>query len=150
LTTTTSGTLAINNLIQSSTGTAIPLVVLVAAGALSQDATTGAVASTRLIASTTLDAGAPITLNNPSNAITGDVTLSALNTAGATRATGTLGTITFFDGTGFNIASQLAPQLGVVTSDGAGTTATLQAAGAITESDGAIVAPVLVARTLVN
>jgi len=91
------------------------------------------------VARTLLDGGAGITLDQTGNTVSGNVTLTSLNTAGDTLQGGA---ITFFNSTGFNIASASIVEPGI------GTTgpATLQAGGPITET-GSIVAD-LVVRTM--
>jgi hypothetical protein len=149
---TNSGPLAIDNVSGNGIGglelgiSTASTASLASTGSITEFNTGVRVAAQNLIVRTQLDAGAPINLNNPGNAVPGNVTLSALNTAGTAAAAGTNGTVTFFDNTGFTIASAGAPQLGVVTSTGAGTTATLQAGGALAQT-GVIDAPSLVART---
>ena len=62
-------------------------VTLQVGGALQQ---TGAIVAQNLVARTQLDQGADITLTNPGNAVQGNVTLSALNTAGTAPAAGAI------------------------------------------------------------
>ena len=62
-----------------------------------------AITAQNLLARTQLDAGGPITLPNPGNAVHGDVTLSALNTAGTAPAAGG---DNFVDSTGFTVVAQ--------------------------------------------
>src|SRR5208282_1428426 len=105
LETTTSGNLALNQAVNAGTG----LVTLSS------------------VARTQSDAGAAVTLSDPANAVSGNVTLSALNTAGNAPASGA---IDFVDGTGFTIAAQ--PSNGINGQEiGINTTAnvTLQAGG---------------------
>jgi filamentous hemagglutinin family protein len=75
-------------------------LTLSSSGAITQ---TGPISAQDLVARTELDAGAEITLTNAGNNIPGNVTLSALNTAGTDRASGA---ISFTDSTGFTVAAQ--------------------------------------------
>ncbi len=88
----------------SATGT----FSVTAGGALTQIAP---IKAQNLVAVTLLDTGAPITLDGLANAVPGNVTLSALNAAGAASAPGA---ISFIDSTGFTVFGLAAPQLGVV------------------------------------
>src|SRR4029077_596975 len=62
----------------------------------------GTIAAQNLVVRTQLDGGAPITLTNTGDAVPGNVTLSALNTAGTAPAPGA---ISFVDSTGFTVAA---------------------------------------------
>ena len=133
LTLTASGsgsTLSLAGLVQASDNT----VTLNSAGAITQ---TGGITATNLVARTQLDAGAAITLNSTANAVSGNVTLSALNSAGTAAAAGPAGAITFLDTTGFTIAKADATSVGVVTSTTG--TAILGAVGTIGEQTGAAI-----------
>ena len=109
-------------------------MTLNSAGAITQ---TGGITATNLVARTQLDAGAAITLNSTANAVSGNVTLSALNSAGTAAAAGPAGAITFLDTTGFTIAKADATSVGVVTSTTG--TAILGAVGTIGEQTGAAI-----------
>ena len=129
-------------------------VELHATGAITETST-GSISAGSLLARTQNDAGAPIILDNPANAIPGSVTLSTLDTAPPfstpVSTAPAPGAITFVDSTGFTINS--APgggfaglELGITTTG----TATLQAAGTIDQNGaiGIINAQNLVVRTL--
>ncbi|MGC2202358.1 MAG: filamentous hemagglutinin N-terminal domain-containing protein, partial [Stellaceae bacterium] len=77
-------------------------LALLAGGTISQTAA-GIITVANLNARTQNDAGSAITLTNPANAVSGDVTLSALNSAGTAPAPGP---ISFVDSTGFTVAAQ--------------------------------------------
>ena len=113
-------------------------VELHATGAITETST-GSISAGSLLARTQNDAGAPIILDNPANAIPGSVTLSTLDTAPPfstpVSTAPAPGAITFVDSTGFTINS--APgggfaglELGITTTG----TATLQAAGTIDQN----------------
>jgi hypothetical protein len=75
-------------------------VTLSSAGTITQHAP---IAAQNLVARTQSDAGAALTLTDPANDVPGNVTLSALNTAGAAPAAGA---IDFVDSTGFTVATR--------------------------------------------
>src|SRR5439155_12997142 len=78
-------------------------VTLSANGAITEVAVVGVrIAAQNLVVRTQLDGGAPITLTNIDNVVPGNVTLSALNTAGTAPAAGA---ISFVDSTGFTVAA---------------------------------------------
>ncbi len=77
-------------------------LALLAGGTISQTAA-GTITVANLDVRTQNDAGSAITLTNPANAVSGDVTLSALNGAGTAPAPGP---ISFVDSTGFTVAAQ--------------------------------------------
>ena len=62
-------------------------VTLQVGGAIQQ---TGSITAQHLVARTLLDGGAAITMTNPGNDVPGNVTLSALNTAGTAPAPGAI------------------------------------------------------------
>ena len=96
----------------------------------------GPIIAQNMVVRTQLDAGAPITLTNPGNAVPGNVTLSALNTAGTAPASGA---ITFVDSTGFTTTAL--PSNGLNGQEiGVNTTGSvsLQTSGPFTISGGAI------------
>src|SRR5262249_7955912 len=96
LQTTTSGNLALNQAVNARTGS----VTLSSAATITQDAP---ITAQNLVARTQSDPGAALTLTNPANAVPGNVTLSALNSAGTAPAPGA---IDFVDDTGFIVAAQ--------------------------------------------
>ena len=95
--TTTSGNLAVGADLTAGT-----TVTLTSSQAITQ---TAPISAQNLVALTELDAGAPITLTNPANAVSGNVTLSALNSAGTAPASGAI-SFTDSTGTGFTVAAQ--------------------------------------------
>jgi filamentous hemagglutinin family protein len=105
-------------------------VVLTAGGPLLES---GAISAENFVAQTQLDSGAAIALTNVGNAVSGNVTLSALNTAGTAPAPGA---ITFMNSEGFTIApTPIVLGIGINT----GGNVTLQAGGRLSET-GAIAA----------
>ena len=104
-------------------------VTFQAGGALQQP---NPIVAQNLVVRTQLDAGAAITLTNSGNAVPGNVTLSALNTAGTASAPGAISLLT---AQGFTLA-------GATTAAGL----SLQAGGAIQQA-GPATAQNLVART---
>ncbi len=108
-----------------------PTVSLAASGSITQlGATT--IAATNLMAVTELDAGGAITLGSATNNVTGNVTLAALNGAGAMLAPGA---ISFADTAGFRIASLGGVQTGIGTTGAV----SLTSGGQIAEATGAVV-----------
>jgi filamentous hemagglutinin family protein len=129
LTTTTSGDLELNRAVNAGTGS----VGLTSAGRITQLADpVAAITAQNLVARTQDDAGADLTLTSPDNTVPGNVTLSALNTAGTAPAAGN---IAFVDSTGFTVAAQPAngvgdQEIGLDTA----ATAVLRAGGALQET----------------
>ena len=98
LTLNAAGSISIQTPISGSAGT----LALLAGGTITQGST-GTITVANLRALTQNDPGAAITLTNSQNAVSGNVTLSALNTAGTAPAAGA---INFFGSTGFTVAAQ--------------------------------------------
>jgi len=94
--------------------------------------TAGGITAENLVASTNLDAGGSITLNSPTNAVNGNVTLTSLNTAGTALADGA---ISLANATGLTIASLGGLQSGVGTTGAV----TVLAGGNLTIAAGATV-----------
>ena len=90
------GFLTIDNPVKGSA------VTLLSTGPISEQLL-GTITAANLVARTQNDVGAAITLQNFGNAVPGNVTLSALNTAGTAPAPGS---ISFVDSTGFTVAAQ--------------------------------------------
>jgi filamentous hemagglutinin family protein len=95
LETTTAGNLVLNQMVNAGTGS----LTLTSAGTITQ---TAPITAQNLVARTQSDTGAAITLTNVTNAVPGNVTLSALNTAGTAPAAGA---ISFVDSTAFTVAA---------------------------------------------